>query len=95
MIAEHPICNTHSLVTSLASVLVLKLLTKIHEKLSKQFHNTDLEPFYTVYLSTDEALARTKRVHGLNTSKTSHFHSRDFMSMYPNLVPQWCIDAIL
>jgi hypothetical protein len=88
LIAGRPICNAHSSVTSLASILVLKLLTKIHEKLSKQFHNTDLESFYTVYLSTDEALTRTKRVHSLNTSKTSYFHSRDFMSIYPNLIPQ-------
>jgi hypothetical protein len=86
-VAGHSICNTHSLITLLVFTLVLKLLTVIHEKLSKQFCNTVLKPFYTVCLLTNKALARTKRVHGLNTSKTSHFHSRDFMSMYPNLVP--------
>jgi hypothetical protein len=95
LVARRPICDAHSLVTLLASTLVLKLLIVIHEKLSKQFHNMDLKPFYTVCLSNDEAFTRTKRAHGLNNSKTSYFHSRDFVSMYPNLILQWCIDAIL
>jgi hypothetical protein len=95
LVAGRPSCDTHSLITPLVSTLVLKLLTVIHEKLSKQFCNTVLEPFYIVCLSTDEALARTKRAHNLNTSKISYFHSRDFMSMYSNLVLQWYINAIL
>jgi hypothetical protein len=86
-VAECPICDIYSSVTWLVFTLVSKLLIVIHEKLSKQFHNTVLKPFYTVCLLTDEALVRTKRVHGLNTSKVSHFHSRDFVSMYPNLIP--------
>jgi hypothetical protein len=95
LVAERPICDAHSSITLLTFTLVSKLLTVIHKKLSKQFRNTDLEPFYTVCLSMDETLARTKRTHGLNTSETFYFHSRDFVSMYSNLVSQWCINTIL
>jgi hypothetical protein len=94
-VAGRPICATHTSVTSLASVLATKVLTEIHKHIKFTVRYTDLEPFYLVCLSTDEAIARTREAHRVNTSETSYFHSRDFVLMYPNLNPAWCIDAIL
>jgi hypothetical protein len=94
-VAGRPICTAHLSVTSLASTLASKLLMVIHERLFTWVCNTRLKPFYLICLSTDEVIACTHKTHSTNPSGTSYFHSRNFESMYPNLNPSWCIDAIL
>jgi hypothetical protein len=94
-VAGRPIYVVHISVTSLASVLALKILTEIHMHIKATIHSMELESFYLVYLSTNKAIAHTHIAHHVNLSETSYFHSRDFMLMYPNLNLAWCIDAIL
>jgi hypothetical protein len=89
------ICNVHSSITSLASLLALRILTLINGKLKRVLSNTPFKLFYCVCLSIDEVLSRTKKTHSYNTSITSYFYLCDLVTMYFNLNPTWCIVAIL
>jgi hypothetical protein len=95
LVIDHSICNTYFLVISLTSLLALRILTLIYRKLKRVLSNTPFKPFYYICLFIDEVFSHTKKVHGCNTSTTSHFYSCNFMIMYLNLNPVWCIDTIL
>jgi hypothetical protein len=88
------IFSTYSSVTSLASLLALRILFLIHENL-RECCLIHLLNLFIICLSIDEVFSHIKRAHSCNTSTTSHFYLCNFMVMYSNLNPTWCIDAIL
>jgi hypothetical protein len=95
LVIGHSIYSIYFSVTLLVSLLVLRILILIYGKLKRVLSNTPFKPFYYFCLSTDEVFSHTKRVYDCNTSVISYFYSRDFMLMYLNLDPVWCIDTIL
>jgi hypothetical protein len=94
-VVSRSIYAVHFSMTSLAFALVLRALMVLYNHIKTRVRGTALEPFYCVCLSTDEVLVRIKHAHTTHKRVEFYFHSRDFISMYLNLDPAWCINAIL